>query len=360
MIKVAALTSGVNVPSTRFRVRQHIGPLREAGVCVREYMPLIDKYSPLPRPLDFSGRWGFSVGHALWKCVKAAAALPGLTGSWRAQITWLSRGILPGVLVFEPILRRPYILDVDDAIWCSPPFGRFAMKQIARNAQVVLAGNSYIADWFSPYAGDVRIVPTAVDTDLIRPRKASKNGTGSESYTVGWIGTSSNYASLYRIEKSLEQFLRHHQAQFLIVCDQPPKFVRLPPEKLRYVKWSPDEEVKALHQMDIGLMPLLPDEWSLGKCSFKMLQYMAAGLPVIVSPIGMNTEVLAMGRIGLPAVSDADWYEALAIFFSDPSLGYQCGRMGRSIVERNFSRSVISATLVGIFNEVGQMGQKPK
>lgn len=352
MIKVAALTSGVNVPSTRFRVRQHIGPLREAGICVREYMSLIDKYSPPPRSLDFLGRWGFSVGHALWKCVKAAAALPGLTGSWRAQVTWLSRGILPGVLVFEPILRRPYIFDVDDAIWCSPPFGRFAMKQIARNAQVVLAGNSYIADWFSPYAGDVRIVPTAVDTDLIRPRKASKNGTGSESYTIGWIGTSSNYASLYRIEKSLEQFLRHHQAQFLIVCDQPPKFIRLPPEKLRYVKWSPEEEVKALHQMDIGLMPLLPDEWSLGKCSFKMLQYMAAGLPVVVSPVGMNVEVLSMGDIGFPAVTQDDWYEALSSLYHDPSLAHRYGAMGRLIVEKHFSRSLVSTILAGIFQEL--------
>ncbi len=351
MIKVAALTSGVNVPSTRFRVRQHIGPLREAGVCVREYIPLIDKYAPLPKSLDFLGRGGFSVGHALWKCIKAAAALPGLTGSWRSQVTWLSRGILPGVLVFEPILRRPYIFDVDDAIWCSPPFGRFAMKQIARNAQVVLAGNSYIADWFSPYAGDVRIVPTAVDTDLIRPRKASKNGTGSESYTIGWIGTSSNYASLYRIEKSLEQFLRHHQAQFLIVCDQPPKFIRLPPEKLRYVKWSPEEEVKALHQMDIGLMPLLPDEWSLGKCSFKMLQYMAAGLPVVVSPVGMNVEVLSMGDIGFPAVTHDDWYEALSCLYNDSGLAYRYGANGRLIVEKHFSRSVISTILAGIFKE---------
>ncbi len=104
--------------------------------------------------------------------------------------------------------------------------------------------------------------------------------------------------------------------------------------------------------MDVGLMPLPSDSWSLGKCSFKMLQYMAAGLPVVVSPVGMNVEVLSMGDIGFPAVTQDDWFEALSSLYHDPSLAHRYGAMGRLIVEKHFSRSLVSTILAGIFQEL--------
>jgi len=137
------------------------------------------------------------------------------------------------------------------------------------------------------------------------------------------------------------------------MADEPPKFLRLHPNQVRYVKWSPEIEVEVLTQMDVGLMPLPSIEWSMGKCSFKMLQYMASGVPVVVSPIGMNADVLSMGQVGFPAESHADWYEALVSFYKDPSLGYKCGAIGRLTVEKYFSRTVISNTLIGIFEDFG-------
>ena len=111
MISVAALTSGKNVPSARFRIRQHIEPLKKEGIHVREYVPAISKYEPAPKSLHSKGAVPSGFGRVLWKCIKIAAAIPSVTGSRTAQIIWLERGIHPGFLTFEPVLKRPYILD---------------------------------------------------------------------------------------------------------------------------------------------------------------------------------------------------------------------------------------------------------
>jgi len=351
MIRVAALTSGKNAPSARLRIRQHIEPLRGMGIHVREYMPFIDKYAPLPKLLPFPDSGRFSLCRALWKCAKIASTVPGVAGSRKGQITWLEREIHPGLLTLEPMLKRPYVLDVDDAIWLYPPLGRFALERTAKNAETVLAGNSYIAEWLSSHTRDVRIVPTAVDTERIIPRHPQSIRAMSRRFVVGWTGTSSNFSSLYQIEKPLERFLRNHDAEFIVIADQPPRFSELKPNGVRFIKWTPDIELKALGRMDVGLMPLISDEWGLGKCSFKMLQYMAAGLPVVVSPVGMNVEVLSMGDVGLPAVNQADWYEALSNLYHDPALAHRYGAKGRLIVEKHFSRNVISTILAGIFKE---------
>lgn len=351
MIKVAALTSGQNVPSARFRIRQHIVPLRSRGIHVREYVPAIDKYAPPPPSLTFSNPTGLTLIRAAWKCAKILARLPGTMGSWKGEITWLEREMHPGYLTFELFLKHPVVLDVDDAIWLTAPFGWGAASRIAKIADVVLAGNNHIADWFSPYAKDVRIVPTAVDTDRIRPKSIQDFRHSHRRFVIGWTGTSSNYNSLYQIEKVLEEFLKNHEAELLVIADQPPRFSELKPERFRYVKWDSDTEIGMLGLMDVGLMPLPSDEWSLGKCSFKMLQYMAAGLPVVVSPVGMNVEVLSMGDIGFPAVTHDDWYEALRCLYHDSGLAHRYGANGRLIVEKHFSRSVISTILAGIFKE---------
>ena len=132
MIKVAALTAGRKVPSTRFRVRQHIDSLHKYGIEVREYMPVIDKYALLPGwPDKISYKYALPY-LALWQGCKLTTRLPGLWGSWRNSITWLEREILPGYLTLEMSLKRPIVLDVDDSIWLSKPFGRTAVARIAK------------------------------------------------------------------------------------------------------------------------------------------------------------------------------------------------------------------------------------
>ncbi len=107
-----------------------------------------------------------------------------------------------------------------------------------------------------------------------------------------------------------------------------------------------------MQAMDVGLMPLMDNTWARGKCSFKMLQYMSCSLPVIVSPVGMNAEVLELGTLGLPAITDDDWCQALEFFYGHEQLRYEYGCNGRMVVEQFFSRKVISEKIIQIFRQL--------
>lgn len=349
MIRVAALTAGRHVPSTRFRFRQHFDAMREHGIDVREFVPFIDKYAVLPG-------WPSRISHkyalpylALWHACKLTSRLPGVWGSWQNAITWLEREILPGYLTLELGLKRPVVLDVDDAIWLARPFGRRSIARIAKRADVVVAGNLLLADWLSKCNQDVRIVPTAVDVTRYKPKPGGIRDY-EKKFVIGWTGTAGNLEYLYRIEMPLMRFMMDHlSAEILVVADKAPSFSQLPVDRVHFVRWSPELEAAVIQKMDVGIMPLPDDEWTRGKCSFKMLQYMACSLPVIVSPVGMNAEVLAMGGLGFGAVSESDWYDSLVRLYDDPVGASQYGCTGRSIVETHFSRDVVTQQLAQIF-----------
>jgi len=349
MIKVAALTSGQIIPSTRFRIRQHIESLKSFGVEVNEFVPAISRFAPIPGwPRGVSQVYGLPL-YALWQWTKLAAQIPGLLGSWDNQITWLEGSILPRYLTFEPLLKKPLVFDVDDAIWLRRPFGSSSVRAIAKIVDVVIAGNSYLAEWFADYARDVRIVPTAVNTEYFYPRLATQKNN-SDQFVIGWTGSSSNLPYLEAIETPLKWFFEQFpNSEILVVSNQPPAFHCLPSERVRYIPWSAECEAEAVRQMDVGLMPLPDTNWSRGKCSFKMLQYMASGIPVVVSPIGMNVEILAMSKLGLGASSDSDWYEALLLLYQNQSLYEEYGQNGRNIVEEHFSHTVVAKKLAEIF-----------
>lgn len=352
MIRVAALTSGRDTPSARYRIRQHIKPLKEAGIDVREYRPRIEKYTPTPLMAENHRTPYGLIVKVLWTLAKIAVRAEAIPGSWKAQITWLEREMVSGFLSLEPFVKPPYVFDVDDAIWLLPPIGELAAKQIAKHAAVVIAGNKHIAEWFSDHAGDVRVIPTAVDTDHIKPLEIGRQAVVDSPFRVGWVGTSGNYEYLYRIEKELAQFSVDYDAEFWVISDQSPRFSTLPDGSVKYYRWTPDIEATILPLVHAGLMPLAGDEWSLGKCSYKMLQYMACGVPVVVAPVGMNIDVLAMGNVGFAADKPGDWYGALESLLLDSALRETCGANGRQIVMRYFSKKIVSEMLAEIFRDI--------
>ena len=346
-LQIAALTSGVNVPSSRFRIRQYIQPLREAGVQVQEFVPRVSKYGLFGYNPQGLYRWLTMPLYVGWQCVKLGSRTPGLLGSWRNQVTWLEREILPGIFSLEGLLKKPLVLDVDDAIWLTFPFSPGLIRKIAQQATIVVVGNVFLADWFSKYARDVRVVPTAVDTDRFSPEN---NPDQKDRFVVGWSGGSWNLPYLYDIEIPLAHFLsRHPEARLMVVCDQYPKFKKLSPEQINFIPWSSETEVKAIKSLNVGLMPLPVTDWARGKCSFKMLQYMACGVPVVVSPVGMNESVLRMGDVGFAARTAQEWSSAIEVFYLDREYASQCGLNGRRVVKANFSRNQIAAQLAGIF-----------
>jgi len=192
-------------------------------------------------------------------------------------------------------------------------------------------------------------VPTAVDTDEWRPPVRR----GNQDWTIGWIASWANLEFLYDIEEPLAQFLDDHPgSRLLIVCTRKPVFKKLSDKKWEFVQWSAENEVAKVQQMDVGLMPLRDDNWSRHKCGLKALEYMAVGLPIVISPVGVNAEILNRDEVGFPATSANDWYAALERLFTESELGPRMGAAGRKVVQEHYSVTANAPKLANIFREV--------
>lgn len=337
MIKVTALTSGPHVPTRRFRIHQFIAPLRELGVYVSEYCLFMSKYASAPSP------WLRPV----WGAGKILGRAPGLVASRFADISWLEREFLPGRFTLEGLAGSKRLFDVDDAIWLggNPNFS----EEIVARCYGVIAGNQFIADHYLKQTDRVWVVPTAVDTERWKPPK-SKPAT---KWTIGWIGTKSNLDYLYMIEEPLADFLASHSdSQLLVVCDEKPVFKKIQSSSWQFGRWSPEREVGLVQQMDVGLMPLPDTEWTRGKCSLKMLLYMAVRIPVIASPVGHNNEVMHWNNVGIPAETADEWHQALLTLFKDREFAAGLGLAGREVVVEHYSVRRNAGILAEIFRTV--------
>jgi glycosyltransferase involved in cell wall biosynthesis len=329
-LRMCTFTNGRNSPSARFRIRQHIGNLAEFGV------DIVELQSKWPGRLGRNtvsaiGKSGFAVGHRACDVLR----------SYQSSASLLQRWMLSRFPTFEFLTRKPRVLDVDDAIWQDS--GPASTRWLATRCSGIICGNTFLAERFADWNSNTVVVPTAVDTGRFRPGSSPVND-GPE--IICWSGSSSTLRYLYGIEKALAHVLeRNPKAKLRVICDIPPKFTRIPISRIEFVEWSEEQEVRAIQDCDVGLMPLEDSEWARGKCSFKMLCYMACGIPTVVSPVGMNNQVLALGQGGLAAVAQDDWVDALDSILKYPITGRSMGVKGRSIVEEHYSLRVLTPKL---------------
>ena len=185
---------------------------------------------------------------------KLISRIPGVAGSWSSQITWVQRELVPGRCTLEPFLKKPLVFDVDDAIWLASASNYFnqryyaervlnSIQSIAKCADIIIAGNNYLADWFVNYGAEVRIIPTAIDTERFRPRLASSDDN-SDKFIIGWTGRVGNLGYLQAIEPAIAQFMNQFlDSELLIITDQPLCFSSLPAERVRFIPCSSQTEV---------------------------------------------------------------------------------------------------------------------
>ena len=337
MIRVAAFTPGPAVPSARFRVRQYIPALHPLGVEVTEFVSTLGSYPPRNRIL-----------RPFWGGGTLLGRVPGIVRSYRYDLTLLQREMLSCHLTLEPFTKAPRLLDVDDAIWLSGD-GTFA-RRLAEMCDRVICGNAFLAEQFRRWNPQVAVVPTAVDTERFRPLGEStlKGGGG----IIGWSGSSSGFSYLRRVERALRRVLeRHPDAKLRIVADTAPSLPGIPARQMEFVPWTPDSEVRLIQEMTVGIMPLDDSLFSRGKCAFKMLCYMSCSLPVVVSPVGVNAELLGLGDIGFGPVSEDDWIDALSHILNNAEAARQMGTRGRKICQERFSVQAVVPQLARIFRE---------
>lgn len=237
------------------------------------------------------------------------------------------------------------VYDVDDAIWLeTTPGGRShrlaalrlsarKVRWLARHADHVIAGNAILADHLARYAEKVSVVPSVVDTDRIEVRTHAE----SAELVLGWIGSRSTapfVAGMRDILTRVAAELGDVKLGLLMVGGSAP-----PPAGVRYEarEWSPAAESDALRRMDVGVMPLTDTPWNRGKCAYKAIQYMAAGVPVVADDVGIAADVVDRGRAGYAVRGSEEWVEALLALLRDRALRERLGREGRLRVEREYS-----------------------
>lgn len=337
--RVAALTQGASVPSARFRVEQYLSRLAALGI---EMKPLWSRPGAYPPP-SLASRLAWLPAAVCDATIRAIAAN-------RYDVCLLQRELVSTLITAEPLIRCPLVFDVDDAIFLGAR-GRYS-DLIAKRAAITICGNSFLAEHYAELSRVV-ILPTAVDTLRFVPGITDQ----SSPPVIGWSGSSSGFKYLYAIEDALRIVLHTHPHAILrIVADQAPCFQSLPVDRVEFELWSPDTEVAALQNFTVGLMPLEDSLWARGKCSFKMLTYMAVGIPVIVSPVGMNNEVLALGDCGFAARNCDQWVDAVSACLKDQNIAQSMGLVGRRIIEEKFSQRVIAPLLAAILKSAAEKG----
>ncbi len=267
-----------------------------------------------------------------------------LVAARHADAVILQRKLLP--LWQLAILRRSakcLIYDVDDAVFCrdsyhpKPPeswqrTARFWATVYAADATIV--GNEYLRQRAASYVEPDRVhrVPTCVEPARYPP--APHRGVGSEARLV-WIGQQATLPSLHCLQPHLAAASEGLPGlELRVICDQ---FPRLAGVRVVGRPWSSASEAAQLAECDIGIAWLPDDPWSRGKCGLKVLQYMAAGLPVVANPVGMNRHMVLHGRTGLLAKSPQEWAAAIRKLAADPPLRKRMGAAGRRLVQRQYS-----------------------
>ncbi|MFO1412761.1 MAG: glycosyltransferase family 4 protein [Burkholderiales bacterium] len=332
VLRGIAFTGGRNVPSARFRVRQNLPQLRELGIEIVESYPAAGAYPPAVRVL-----------RPFWAALSLAQRAAAIASAQRHDFAIIHKSMLSGFVTLEPWVRGPRIFDVDDAIF--EQRGGGYVERLAGMCELVVCGNAFLAEWISRHNPRTVVVPTAVDTERFHPLPRTSAGAETNP-VVGWIGSGSNLPYLHAIEAPLRVVLqRFPDAVLRVVADQRPRFQRLPEHRVEFVPWSVESEVRAIQEMSVGLMPLDDTAWSRGKCSYKMLQYMACAVPCVVSPVGMNAEVLALGGGGIGARSTDEWVDGIAGWLASGTRRTQAGAEGRALVVDAFSIPVVAAKL---------------
>ena len=327
-------------PSQRYRFEQYFSYLEENGIqCDLSYLISEQDDQILYQSGHYLAKFGILIKSILKRRKDLLAAR-------NYDFIFVQReAFMTGSTYFERKLSKlnvPLIFDFDDAIWFEDEGSHLGvlgkLKRPAKTAEIiglankVIAGNSYLADYALKFNSNVEIIPTTIDTDWYQPKAKKSGGV----VVIGWSGSFSTIKHFEQIIPVLLKLKEKYKDKviFKVIGDSTYTQEEL---GIQGISWQADTEVASLQEFDIGIMPLPDEEWTRGKCGAKGLQYMGLGIPAVMSPVGVNTEIIEDGVNGFLAGTDEEWLEKLKKLIEFPEFRVQLGAAGRETVVARYS-----------------------
>ena len=352
-MRIAFFSEGINDPASRFRCQQFIPRFERAGHECSMFYGYNSLYNLLhATPLAPLYKIAFR-GRRAWHTLTARGY----------DILFFQRTSFPFWGYPEQLrqtLGARTVFDFDDSLHVGaggrPSTLRAqAFRSVIRGATHIVAGNDYLAQ-VAGHPDKTTTIPTAVDTDRYWPLPQRSH---TQPITLGWMGTSSNFASLRAVLPSILTVLQRRPDVRLRVVSN-----ALFPElrgvdRVEQIMWGRGREVELLQSFDIGLMPLEDNEATRGKCGFKMLQYMATGAAVAVSAVGANREIFEGSGAGAMIPAGGDWTAPLLDLLSDTKRRRECSMSGRRHVEARYSARIVASRYLELFERLFDSQRSP-
>lgn len=269
-------------------------------------------------------------------------------------------GFLTGTTFFEDLLHKskvPIIYDFDDAIWhfdvsdANKIFGWLKnpgkTARLISNAELVFAGNHYLADFAKHYNDKVVIIPTTIDTNEYQ-QVAFRN---TETICIGWSGSITTIRHFEMAIPVLKILKEKYGERISLKVIGDGNYIN-DSLGIRGIAWNKATELEELSTIDIGIMPLPDDEWAKGKCGLKGLQYMALGIATIMSPVGVNVDIIQDSINGMLASSNEEWVNKLSLLIENTDLRKRCAENGRKTVEEKYSVQSLKSSYLAHFQNL--------
>lgn len=332
-MRLAFLTSGRCVPSSRFRVLQFVPHLQRLGHECLVLPSRPDKYASLPL-LGFRG----SGLVKRWNRRNDLAAME----RWSPDVVVLERELFSdGSYDFEQELRgmtRRLVLDIDDGLFV---LNRHKFEVLCGLSDHVIAGNDLLATRIRPINPRVTVIPTCVDLDRYSRISNRKSQISNSPLILGWTGTATNIDYLEVLREPLKTMVREFDLELRVIAESDRPLRKLGFDRAgirtRFVRWSEATEIDDLCTFDIGLMPMPDTDWTRYKCGLKILQYMAAGIPAVASPVGVNSEIIHHSVNGWLATTPDEWLFVLRQLLSEPVRRVSAVETARYSIEQRYS-----------------------
>lgn len=337
--------------SSRLRSYQYLPYLRSLGIEV-DVAPLFDE-EYLKQLYQQKTKNRKQVFHAYIQRIRI------LIQSKKYDLLWIEYELFPWLPSFaEKLLSLwgiPYIVDYDDAVFHRYDIHTMRLirvllgqkiDHIMGGAALVLAGNSYLLERAEKAgANRVEYLPTVVDLE----RYSVQGKERSQSFNIGWIGSPSTSGYLQVLQPVLSELCEDRNTYVTLVGAAKNSLQGL---RIRSLQWSEATEVSDIQQFDVGIMPLPDTPWAKGKCGYKLIQYMACGIPVVASSIGANREIVDNGKNGLLSTNLPEWRDNLFRLRADADLRHQLGGKGRRTVEEKYCLQVTGPRLAKLIQNL--------